>query len=138
MASRDKTSALRELVDVLKRAHPSLDVEKTTQVLVERERLGSTAIGEGVAIPHGKLEGLPGVVGAFGRSVEGLDFDSYDEQKTYLFFVLLAPEGQHGVSDHLKALAKISRLLRNSEFRGKLSTLTDKREIYQSLVDSDD
>lgn len=138
MTATDKVAALGELTTLLARAYPELDREKTLQVLIERERLGSTAIGEGVAIPHGKLEGLSHVIGAMARSEQGIDFASYDQQKTNLFFILLAPEGQRGVSDHLKALAKISRLLRDSHFRSELSRLERAEDVYQLLVRADE
>lgn len=138
MASTTKLDAIWELVQLLKAGYPAIDTEKTEQVLLERERLGSTAIGEGVAIPHGKLAGLDHVVGAFARSKEGVDFDAYDDKATHLFFVLLAPEGPHGVSDHLKVLAKISRMLRDAQFRERLCTLGDREQIYELLVNSDE
>ena len=84
-------------------------------VLAERERLGSTAIGDGIAIPHGKIpRGRPRFVGAFGRHVQGVDFDSLDGNPTHLFFVLVAPEDS--TSLHLKALARVSRLLKDGTF----------------------
>lgn len=137
MDATDKETVLRELALLLQKAHPTLSQEKVLDVLLAREKLGSTAIGEGVAIPHGKMEGLSQVIGAFARSRRGIDFTAYDEKKTQLFFILLAPEGQRGVSDHLKILAKISRLLRNDEFREKLQTLDDVQELYQLLVRAD-
>src|SRR4030042_1654541 len=77
----------------------------------DREKLGSTGIGEGVAIPHGKVAGLPGLVASFGRSVQGVDFRAIDGHPTHLFFTLLAPENSAGA--HLKALARISRIFKN-------------------------
>lgn len=137
LRATDKEAALTELATILKRAYPALDQGKILQVLQERERLGSTAIGEGVAIPHGKLDALPQVIGAFARSREGIDFAAYDQKMTHLFFILLAPEGQRGVSDHLKALAKISRLLRSNKFRDELCNAKSKQELYELLLNSD-
>ena len=82
---------------------------------MERERISTTAIGEGVAIPHGKLPGLERIYGVFARSSEGVDFNSLDGGPTHLFFVLIAPE--NAAADHLKALARISRLLKDEVFR---------------------
>ena len=89
--------------------------ERLVEVLWERERLGSTAIGDGIAIPHGKLPALKSVLGAFGRHVAGVDFESLDGSPTQLFFLLVAPEDS--VGQHLKALARVSRLLKDRGFR---------------------
>ena len=101
----------------LARALSHVDSEKLSKVLLEREKIGSTAIGEGVAIPHGKLPEVDRVYGVFARSPEGVDFDSVDGYRTHLFFLLVAPENSPG--DHLKALARISRLLQDADFRAR-------------------
>ena len=97
------------------RSTAGIDADRLVEVLWERERLGSTAIGDGIAIPHGKLPGLKGVIGAFGRHPAGVDFDSLDGSPTHLFFLLVAPEDS--VGQHLKALARVSRLLKDRAFR---------------------
>ena len=94
-----------------------------TAVLAERERLGSTAIGDGIAIPHGKLPKVTKILGTFGRHVQGVDFESLDGNPTHLFFMLVAPEDS--TSLHLKALARVSRLLRDGNFREKLLSAPD-------------
>jgi PTS system nitrogen regulatory IIA component len=86
-----KTDVVRELAEHLAAQNAEVDAELLVNVLWERERLGSTAIGDGIAIPHGKLAGLKGVIGAFGRHRNGVDFDSLDGKPTRLFFVLVAP-----------------------------------------------
>ncbi|HVN64840.1 MAG TPA: PTS sugar transporter subunit IIA, partial [Candidatus Binataceae bacterium] len=104
-------------------------------VLAERERLGSTAIGDGIAIPHGKLRGPTTIVGAFGRHLKGVDFESLDGAPTHLFFVLIAPEDS--ASLHLKALARVSRLFKESAFREKLLAASSADELYR-LIKSED
>ena len=86
----------------------------------ERERLGSTAIGDGIAIPHGKLRGISRILGVFGRSPQGVDFDSLDGNPTHLFFLLVAPEDS--ASLHLKALARVSRLFKDAASASICST----------------
>src|SRR4029453_15427940 len=106
-----------------------IDAGRLVEVLWERERLGSTAIGDGIAIPHGKLPGLKGVIGPFGRAVAGVDFDSLDGSPTHLFFLLVAPEDS--VGQHLKALARVSRLLKDRAFRDKLIAAPDRAAIFR-------
>src|SRR5712671_5642170 len=91
LTSSDKPAVLAELSAALARAHAGLSAGRLTEVLLEREKLGSTGVGEGVAIPHGKLPGVPGLLAAFGRSKRGVDFSAIDGKPTYLFFVLFAP-----------------------------------------------
>src|SRR6185503_21035524 len=104
-----------EMAGCLADCYRQLDRQKVLDVLLERERISTTAIGEGVAIPHGKLAGVDRVLGAFARSPEGVDFASLDGGPTHLFFALIAPE--NAAADHLKALARISRLLKDEAFR---------------------
>lgn len=114
---------------------PAIDREALLRVLVERERLASTAIGEGVAIPHGKLATVNRLVGCIGRSVAGVNFDSMDGRPTHIFFVLIAPENSTGI--HLKALARISRLFKDPEFRTRIMQAKDGAEMYRVLADED-
>src|ERR1700752_4351637 len=123
LAGKTKVSVLDELSSALAARHPEISKDRLLEVLLEREKLGSTAIGEGIAIPHGKLPKLAGVVPAFGRSREGGDFQSLDGGKTQLFFLLVAPEEASGA--HLKALARVSRLLRDKDFRARLLAAPD-------------
>src|SRR5439155_885560 len=115
LSARDKTEVIRELADHLAAHVSGVDHEQLAKVLIERERLASTAIGEGVAIPHGKLDAVGKLIACVGRAPAGVDFDSMDGRPTHLFFVLVAPENSTGV--HLKALAGISRLFKDPEFR---------------------
>jgi len=136
LKAQDKKGALEELSKVITEQEPSLNKGFLLQVLLERERLGSTGIGDGIALPHGKLRELKKLLISFGRSNHGLDFDSIDEQPAYLFFLLLAPENSAG--NHLKALAKISRMLKDGNFRRQLMGAKSREEIYRIIVGSDE
>ena len=136
MRATTKREALQELAGVLAARHPEIAESRLVEVLLDREELGSTAIGEGIAIPHGKLPGMSGVVAAFGRSVQGIDFDSLDGSPTRLFFLLVAPEDSAGV--HLKALARISRLLKDKGFRERLFAGTSREALFAIIKEEDD
>jgi PTS system nitrogen regulatory IIA component len=130
-----KPDVLSELARALTSRFKEIPVAELSAVLAERERLGSTAIGDGIAIPHGKLRGVTKIIGAFGRHQQGVDFDSLDGGPSKLFFVLVAPEDS--ASLHLKALARVSRLLRDAAFREKLLAAKDANEIF-SLIKTED
>jgi PTS system nitrogen regulatory IIA component len=136
MQSEDKSRALTELTDALINCEPSLDRDDVIEVLQEREKLGSTGIGDGVAIPHGKLAGIPELMLAFGRSRKGVDFESMDGQPAHLFFLLIAPEESVGV--HLKTLARISKLLKDPAVRQRLLEAANQELIYQVILDEED
>ncbi|HDG97367.1 MAG TPA: PTS sugar transporter subunit IIA [Desulfobacterales bacterium] len=136
LKARDKAGVLKELAEVICNAEPSIDKDALVKVLEEREKLGSTGIGDGVAIPHGKLNGISKPYMSFGRSKSGVDFDSMDTQPVHLFFLLLAPENSAGA--HLKVLAKIAKMLKNTSFRKKLLEARDRDEIYDIIVQSDE
>lgn len=136
MTANSKDSALAELTEALIRVVPSLVRDEVIKVLHEREQLGSTGIGEGVAIPHGKLKGIPDLMLAFGRSKAGVDFESMDGQPAHLFFLLLAPEESVGV--HLKTLARISKLLKDTEVRSHIQEATDANQIYQLICECEE
>ena len=130
-----KTDVLVELASAVVRQHPELDGARLVAALEDRERLNSTALGDGVAIPHGKLPGLRRVLAAFGRSRAGVDFQSLDGKPTHLFFLLVAPEDSAGA--HLKALARISRLLKDPGFRARLLEAPDAQMIWTIIRDED-
>lgn len=134
LSATTKAGVLEELAALL--AGPTgTDAARLTAVLRERERLNSTAIGEGIAIPHGRLPGLRTVVAGFARSTAGVDFESVDRQPTRLFFVLVAPDDAAAM--HLKALARISRLLKDKDFRAKLLALGSREELFAAIVAED-
>lgn len=135
LQSITKTDMLRELAGHLAARYPEIKAEQLTAVLLDRERLGTTAIGEGIAIPHGKLPGLKKVVAVFGRSLNGIDCHSLDGAPTKLFFLLVAPEDSAGV--HLKALARVSRLLKDKAFRERLLLSDSQAELYRVICEED-
>lgn len=135
LAATDKAGALGELCAGLARAYPALSAQKLTDTLLDREKLGSTGIGEGVAIPHGKLSGIPGLIAAFARSRAGVDFAAIDGKPTYLFFVLFAPDNSAGL--HLKALARISRLFKQPQFRQGILAAPDGPAIFRIISEED-
>jgi nitrogen PTS system EIIA component len=135
LAASDKAGVLGELCSGLARAYPSLSATNLTEVLLEREKLGSTGIGEGVAIPHGKLAGVPGLLAAFGRKRAGVDFAAIDGKPTYLFFLLFAPDNSAGL--HLKALARISRLFKQPQFRQAILSAEGAPGIFRLISEED-
>jgi PTS system nitrogen regulatory IIA component len=130
-----KDDLLAELASSLSAVEPALEYEGLVGVLREREQLQSTGIGEGVAIPHGKVQGLDRLVATFARSTRGVDFESIDGQPTQLFFLLVVPEQSGG--QHLKALARISRFFRDASFREKLLGAGDLDEIFRAIEEED-
>jgi PTS system nitrogen regulatory IIA component len=136
LSGQTKADVVRELAEHLARQHREVDKERLIDVLWERERLGSTAIGDGIAIPHGKLPGLKGVIGAFARHPAGVDFDSLDGGSTHLFFLLVAPEDS--VGQHLKALARVSRLLKDKAFRERLLAADGRSGLYDLIREEDE
>ena len=134
--ARDKKGVLEELVTAVINHEPSIDKHTLVKVLLERERLGSTGIGDGVAIPHGKYHGISQPLVSFGRSRSGLDFESMDGQPAHLFFLLVAPENSANV--HLKVLATIARILKNSAFRKSLMEAGSREEIYRKIAQYDE
>ena len=136
LAASTKSDVIDELAHHISQSISALDEKQVASVLMERERLGSTGIQDGIAIPHGKIPGLKEIVIACGRSQTGIDFEAHDQKPTHLFFVLLAPEFAAG--QHLKALARLSRLLKDAEFRERLMSSHDAKEIYKAIVDEDE
>jgi PTS system nitrogen regulatory IIA component len=130
-----KPDVLNELAKLLASRYKEISLSELMAVLAERERLGSTAIGDGIAIPHGKLKGVKKITGAFGRHTAGVDFDSLDGNPSQLFFVLLAPEDS--ASLHLKALARVSRLLKDNSFREHLLAAKDANGLYDLIKEED-
>ncbi|MES0396866.1 MAG: PTS sugar transporter subunit IIA [Syntrophobacteria bacterium] len=135
LRSRTKREVLEELTGALLNFKANLDKEALVEILLERERLGSTGIGDGIAIPHGKVQDLDELVLSFGRSTQGIEFDSMDGRPTHLFFLLIAPENSAGI--HLRALAKISRLLKSSHFRQNLLEAGTEEELFQVIQEED-
>ena len=136
LKSKGKKEVLAELSGVFLQGDVKYSHEDMVNTLLEREKLGSTGIGDGVAIPHGKLANLEELIVSFGRSKEGVEFDAMDGKPAHIFFLLMAPEDTTG--KHLKALAKISKMLKDSAFRKKLLEAKSKDELYMIIADKDD
>jgi nitrogen PTS system EIIA component len=136
LKAKSKKDVLAELTGVISRKNGMIDHEYIVRTLLDREKLGSTGIGDGIAIPHGKLADIHELIMTFGRSKEGVDFDSMDGKPANLFFLLLAPENTTGL--HLKVLAKISKMLKDNSFRKKLIEAKSKDELYLIIADKDD
>ncbi|TVR00143.1 MAG: PTS sugar transporter subunit IIA [Desulfovibrionales bacterium] len=131
LQARNKAEVLAEMVAVLALHMPGMDADAAFQVLKDRESLGSTGIGDGVAIPHGKLEGLERIALVVGRSVDGVDFDALDRKPCHIFFMVLAPEQVAGM--HLRILASITRLLKDETFRGAFLSAGNKELFWDAL-----
>jgi PTS system nitrogen regulatory IIA component len=136
LRSQTKEDVLRELAERVERNMPSIEADILTTILMERERLGSTGIGDGIAIPHGKSPRLDRLVAAFGRSLPGVSFDSMDGKPTHLIFLLAGPAESTGMQ--LKALTRISRLLVNETFRQRLMAAGDAEDLWRIFRKEDD
>ncbi len=132
---RSKREVLGEMANALAKCEPQIEADRLLEVLLEREALQSTGIGEGVAIPHGKMVGLDRLVASFARSVEGVDFESIDGQATHHFFLLVVPE--HSGGQYLKALARISRFFRDAAFRQRLNEVETLDDVIGAIEEED-
>ena len=135
LKAKDKKGVLEELVTPVARI-ANLNRDNLIKILLERERLGSTGIGGGIGIPHGKMKGLDSLVLGFGLSKKGVDFESIDGRLSYIFFLLITPEDSTGL--HLKALARISRILKNDVFKERLLQASDRDELYKIIKEEDE
>lgn len=133
--ARTKGEALRELAHAMAEATPQLDESTLLEQLLERERLGTTAMGDGIAIPHARVESLDRLHIGFSRSRHGVEFESLDGKPTHLFFLLVAP-GREG-SAHLLALARLSRLLTVDVFRERLNELVTVDELVAAFAEAE-
>ena len=135
LKSKVKNEVIEELVASISKI-TGINSAELIKVLLERERLGSTGIGGGIGIPHGKLKNLESLIMGFGLSRKGVDFESIDGRPAHLFFILLTPENSTGL--HLKLLARISRLLKNESFKKKLMKATDSNQVYSIIEEVDE
>jgi PTS system nitrogen regulatory IIA component len=135
LASTNKEEVLVELTSALVARHPEFVHDEVLQVLTERERLGSTGIGDGIAIPHGKLRKSEKITLLFARSSQGVAYGALDGRPVQLFFVLLAPQSAAGM--HLKMLARISRILKDQKVRHALVAAADVAALYTLISDQD-
>jgi nitrogen PTS system EIIA component len=132
----DKLAVLRELSRPLVKACGLGSVEALAQVLLEREKIESTGIGDGVAIPHGRVRGLKDFVLSVARSTKGIEFDSIDHKPVHLFFLVLAPE--NSASINLELLSRIVTLLRDSSFKKRLMEARSSKELFQVISEEDE
>ena len=132
---RSKREVLAEMANALAKVEPQIQPDRLLEVLLERESLQSTGIGEGVAIPHGKMAGLDRLVASFARSSAGVDFEAIDGQPTHHFFLLVVPE--HSGGQYLKALARISRFFRDPAFRQNLSEVETLDDVIRAIAEED-
>ncbi len=135
LKATDKDGVIRELVDAIAKAEDIKNKEELVKALLTRESLGSTGIGQGIGIPHAKTQNVKSLVAAFGLSHKGVNFDSLDGEPVYIFFLLIATEESAG--PHLKALARISRMLKDKYFRELLKKAKDEKEILRIIQEED-
>jgi len=135
LESKTKKDVIKELVELLVATGKVKDKKKMTHILIEREELGSTGIGQGIAIPHGKSDAVNELTAAFGLSTEGIAFDSLDGEPVNIFFLLVAPEGAAGA--HLKVLARISSLLKDKYFRKSLISSKTPADVIKVIQEEE-
>ena len=135
LKGRVKREVLEEMAAEVTFKFAGLNKERLLEVILERERLGSTGIGYGVAIPHARLKGLNSVIILFGRSLSGVEFQALDERPAHLFFLIVAPEDS--TTAHIKILARISRLLQDAVLRNRLMVASTQEEIYSIIAEED-
>lgn len=133
--STEKKGIIKELVIPIA-SIAGINPEECVRVLMEREQLGSTGIGDGIGIPHGKMKSLDSLALGFGRSRKGVDFESIDGRPTHIFFILITPENSTGL--HLKFLARISKILKSESFKKKLLNAVDQDELFKIIKDEDE
>jgi PTS system nitrogen regulatory IIA component len=130
LRSKNKTELVKELSQLVSSLYPNINTDSLFLVLMEREKLCSTAVDAGVAIPHGKLGGISNIIAAFGRSAKGIDFESLDGNPTHLFILIAA-------GTHLKLLARISKIFKVADFRSRLMEAKSQDEIYELIAEED-
>lgn len=135
LKAKNKSDSIQELSGAVAPV-AGAEVHDVAEVLIERENLGSTGIGGGIAIPHGKLDTVKSIAVGFGRSIKGIDFDSLDNRPVHLFFLLLTPE--HSTGGHLKVLAQISKLLKMDQFKERLLSAGSTEQIHQIILENDE
>ena len=135
LTAPDKPSAISELCHFLEKKGVIRDQKTLINALMEREKLGSTGIGESMAIPHAKSDEIDQIVIVFARAINGIDFESLDQKPVHFICLLLAPT--HSTGLHLKALARIARLFKSVSLRGKILEAHGSDSIYSTLVEED-
>ncbi|MCX8082672.1 MAG: PTS sugar transporter subunit IIA [bacterium] len=134
--SRETKGAIAELLDLLKKRGYINNTDEILESVLEREKLGSTGIGGGIAVPHTKTDQIENLVGAVGISENGVSFDALDGEPVYIIFLILAPTKSIGL--HLKALAKIARLLKDKTFRNALRKASSPVEVFNIIKEDEE
>ena len=135
IAGENKLDVIKEMTECLKQNNTIKNDKALYATLMEREKLGSTGIGENVAIPHGKSDELTQIITVFARSLSGIDFESLDQKPVHFVCMVIAPA--HSTGQHLKALARISRLFKNQKLREGILKAEDSNAIYSILLEED-
>jgi len=135
LSARDKKGVIDELALAISET-TNIPAKELATVLMEREQLGSTGIGGGIAIPHGKLDSVKSIIVGFGLSRKGVEYDSLDNKPVHIFFLLLTPENSTG--GHLKVLAQISKLLKMNDFKKSLIAAEDVEDVYEIIKSQDE
>ncbi|MCP4604384.1 MAG: PTS sugar transporter subunit IIA [Proteobacteria bacterium] len=135
LKSSGKMEVLAELGELLTKPDGYANISTTTKTLVDRERLATTGVGNGIAIPHGKIEGLNTICAAIGISRTGISFDAVDDAPVHIFFALIAPLNSSG--DHLRSLARISRLLKDPDIRTRFVEAEDASSVFEVIREED-
>lgn len=135
LKSEKKEDAINELIDLFKDDPRVIDLEKVRTAVLDREKIMSTGVGKGFAIPHGKTSAVTEIIGAFGKSTEPVDYDSLDGKPVHLIFLLVGKDTL--VSAHIKLLSRISRLMNKDDFRERLTSATTSEEIVNLFVEEE-
>ena len=135
IAGKNKLDVIKEMTECLKQNNTIKNDQALYATLMEREKLGSTGIGENIAIPHGKSDELTQIITVFARSLSGVDFESLDQKPVHFVCMVIAPA--HSTGQHLKALARISRLFKNQTLRERILKAEDSNAIYSILLEED-
>ena len=136
LKSNTKQDVIKEIADNISHFHPNINNERLIEALFDRENLCSTALDSGVAVPHAKISGIAEIIIGFGRSLEGIAFESLDKKPTNFFITLIAPEDASGI--HIGLLARISKIFRNQDLRSKLMICNSEEEIFQTITSEDE
>lgn len=136
IASSNKPDLISELAEQIGKVHPDVNTAKTAEVLMERENISSFAVDNGVALPHGKISGITEALSAFGRSREGVFFNSVDNAPSHLFFLILTPENSSGIQNEI--LSRFSKIVKDPSVRARLMESSSPEEMYSILLEEDE
>jgi fructose-specific phosphotransferase system IIA component len=135
LKSSDKNEAINELIDLFSSDPRVEDIEDVRKNVFEREKIMSTGIGKGFAVPHGKSDSIKEIIAAFGRSIKGIDFDAIDGQPVNLIFLIVGRNDS--ISTHIKLLSRISRMMNKDDFRNRLLNAANAEELYKVFIEEE-